>query len=127
MLAELPAESVQCCVTSPPYMGLRDYHHPQQIGLEPTLQEYVDALVAVFEQVRRVLRADGTLWLALLFLAISGVIGAWRGRRQTIAQSRRQMERHEAFRVARAAGQYVDASRCGHDIDGWKLYSEGLY
>lgn len=37
------------------------------------------------------------------------------------------MGRHEAFRVARAAGQYVDASRCGHDIDGWKLYSEGLY
>lgn len=64
-LADLPAESVQMCVTSPPYMGLRDYQHPQQIGLESTLREYVDALVDIFELVRRVLRSDGTLWLNL--------------------------------------------------------------
>ena len=113
-LKELPAESVQCCVTSPPYWGLRDYgtaiwiggdgecdHRHQrggegissqkqntsagsqsinyrkecrkcgarrvdfQLGLEPTPEEYVEKLVAVFREVRRVLRDDGTLWLNL--------------------------------------------------------------
>ncbi|MDO9131704.1 site-specific DNA-methyltransferase [Hydrogenophaga sp.] len=55
--------SVQTCVTSPPYFGLRDYGVDGQIGLEPTPDEFVAALVAVFREVRRVLRDDGTLWL----------------------------------------------------------------
>jgi DNA modification methylase len=50
-------------MTSPPYFGLRDYGHPQQIGLESNVGEYVDALVGVFREVRRVLRDDGTLWI----------------------------------------------------------------
>lgn len=62
-LAELPDRSVHCCVTSPPYWGLRDYGAEGQIGLEPTPQEFVARLVAVFREVRRVLRDDGTLWL----------------------------------------------------------------
>lgn len=61
----LPAGSVDCCVTSPPYFGLRDYGHEDQIGLEPTPDDFVQALVAVFREVRRVLRGDGTLWLNL--------------------------------------------------------------
>ena len=61
----LPDESVQCCVTSPPYWGLRDYKSDGQIGLEKTPEEYVAAMVAVFREVRRVLRKDGTLWLNL--------------------------------------------------------------
>ena len=61
----LPADSVHCCVTSPPYYGLRDYGVAGQIGLEPTPDEYIAALVAVFREVRRVLRKDGTLWLNL--------------------------------------------------------------
>jgi DNA modification methylase len=64
-LREMPDESVHCCVTSPPYYGLRDYGIEGQLGLEETLNEYVAALVTVFEEVRRVLRADGTLWLNL--------------------------------------------------------------
>jgi len=63
VLPRLPAESVQCCVTSPPYWGLRDYEHPHQLGDEQTPAEYVQNLVAVFRQVWRVLREDGTLWL----------------------------------------------------------------
>jgi site-specific DNA-methyltransferase (adenine-specific) len=59
----LEAGSVQTCVTSPPYFGLRDYGHEGQIGLEDTPEEYVDRLVEVFREVRRVLREDGTLWL----------------------------------------------------------------
>lgn len=101
-LADLPADSVQCCITSPPYYGLRDYgtaeivtfqpdcqhdwytpqgplavpgvmlcrfclgeKHDHQIGLEQTPEEYIEKLVQVFRQVRRVLRPDGTLWLNL--------------------------------------------------------------
>jgi site-specific DNA-methyltransferase (adenine-specific) len=64
-LRTLPAESVQTCVTSPPYFGLRDYGHDGQIGLETTPDEFVAALVAVFREVRRVLKDDGTLWLNL--------------------------------------------------------------
>jgi DNA modification methylase len=65
VLPTLAAASVDCCVTSPPYFGLRDYGVAGQIGLEPTPEAYVAALVEVFRQVRRVLRADGTLWLNL--------------------------------------------------------------
>jgi DNA modification methylase len=61
----LPDCSVHCCVTSPPYWGLRDYGHAGQIGLESTPEEYVERMVAVFREVRRVLREDGTLWLNL--------------------------------------------------------------
>ncbi len=63
MLRTLPDESVNCCVTSPPYYGLRDYGAAGQIGLESTPEQYVERLVAVFREVRRVLRDDGTLWL----------------------------------------------------------------
>jgi DNA modification methylase len=65
VLATLPADSVHCVVTSPPYWGLRDYGVAGQIGLEPTYQEFVAEMVAVFRAVRRVLRPDGTLWLNL--------------------------------------------------------------
>lgn len=54
---------VQTCVTSPPYFGLRDYGHPEQIGLEQTPEEYIAAMVEVFRCVRDVLADDGTLWL----------------------------------------------------------------
>ncbi len=62
-LRSLAADSVNCCVTSPPYWGLRDYGVAGQIGLEPTLDEFLAHLVAVFEEVRRVLRPDGTCWV----------------------------------------------------------------
>jgi len=65
VLRTMPAESVQCCVTSPPYWGLRDYGHDGQIGLESTPEAYVERMVEVFREVRRVLREDGTLWLNL--------------------------------------------------------------
>ena len=65
VMAEMEPESVHCVVTSPPYWGLRDYGAPGQLGLEPTPEEYVDNIVAVFREVRRVLRSDGTVWLNL--------------------------------------------------------------
>jgi hypothetical protein len=65
VLRSLPASSVHTVVTSPPYFGLRDYGTEGQIGLEPTPDEFVTALVDVFREVRRVLRDDGTVWLNL--------------------------------------------------------------
>lgn len=64
-LPKIPSESIHCCMTSPPYYGLRDYGQAGQIGLEQTPDAYVARLVEVFREVRRVLRDDGTLWLNL--------------------------------------------------------------
>ena len=65
MLKTIDAESVRTCITSPPYWGLRDYGVEGQLGLEKTPDEYVQNMVQVFREVRRVLADDGTLWLNL--------------------------------------------------------------
>jgi DNA modification methylase len=65
LLDQLPADHFHTCITSPPYYGLRDYGHADQIGQENTLDEYIRNLVTVFDKVRRTLRDDGTLWLNL--------------------------------------------------------------
>ncbi|MCI8538627.1 MAG: site-specific DNA-methyltransferase [Oscillospiraceae bacterium] len=62
-LQKLPTDSVQCVVTSPPYWGLRDYGIEGQIGLEEKLQQYINKLVSVFAEVKRILRNDGVFWL----------------------------------------------------------------
>lgn len=63
ILRTLEAESIHCCVTSPPYLWLRDYGPEGQIGLEATPEAYVERMVEVFREVRRVLRKDGTCWI----------------------------------------------------------------
>jgi DNA modification methylase len=65
VLNELPESSVHMCMTSPPYYGLRDYSHEDQIGLEETLDEYIARLLRVGDALRRVLRDDGSWWLNL--------------------------------------------------------------
>jgi DNA modification methylase len=65
VLRTLPDQSVNCCITSPPYWGLRDYGVDGQLGLEKTPEQYVARMVEVFREVRRVLKDDGTLWLNL--------------------------------------------------------------
>jgi DNA modification methylase len=81
VLASLPAESVQCVVTSPPYFGLRDYGVDGQIGLEPSPAEYVAEMVAVFREVWRVLRKDGCVFLNIG----DSYAGSWgnQGRKET--------------------------------------------
>jgi DNA modification methylase len=64
-LKEIESESIQCVVTSPPYWGLRDYGTDNQLGLEETPEKYVDNMVKVFREIRRVLKDDGTVWLNL--------------------------------------------------------------
>jgi DNA modification methylase len=75
VLKQIPDDTFHCCVTSPPYWGLRDYGHDGQIGLEATPEAYVARMVEVFREVRRVLRDDGTLWLNLGDSYASGTIG----------------------------------------------------
>ena len=83
VLKTLADASVNCCVTSPPYWGLRDYGCPGQIGLEPTPEAYVAAMVAVFREVRRVLTDDGTLWLNL-----GDSYGAGGGKHDALSENR---------------------------------------
>lgn len=63
VLARLPDNSVQCAITSPPYWGLRDYSVEGQIGLEATLPQFINQLISVFREVKRILRPDGVFWL----------------------------------------------------------------
>ena len=74
-LQEIESESIQCVVTSPPYWGLRDYGTDGQLGLEETPEEYVEKMVKVFREVKRVLKTDGTVWLNLGDSYAGGKIG----------------------------------------------------
>jgi DNA modification methylase len=76
-LRKMPGASVHCCVTSPPYWGLRDYGVPGQLGLERTPEEYVVKMVEIFREVRRVLRNDGVLFLNLGDCYYSGDRGGY--------------------------------------------------
>lgn len=90
-------ETFYCCVTSPPYWGMRDYNADAQIGAEDSLDSYIDNLVAVFRQVRRTLRADGTLWLNMGDTFTSGG-------RATRAKDRKNAGRAMTYRPATPAG-----------------------
>lgn len=77
VLRSFPAESVNMCVTSPPYYGLRDYGIEAQIGNEQTPYEYIQNLLLVFNEVKRVLKADGTLWVNIADSYAGSGRGAW--------------------------------------------------
>lgn len=79
-LRTLPDQSVHCCITSPPYYALRDYGAAGQIGLENTLEEYIERLVRIFHEVKRVLRDDGTLWLNIADSYAGSGKGAWKNK-----------------------------------------------
>ncbi|KKL14376.1 hypothetical protein LCGC14_2516260, partial [marine sediment metagenome] len=65
VLKTLPADSINCCISSPPYWALRDYGVEGQLGLEPTFEEYIDKLCTIYDEVKRVLRKDGTCFVNL--------------------------------------------------------------
>jgi site-specific DNA-methyltransferase (adenine-specific)/site-specific DNA-methyltransferase (cytosine-N4-specific) len=90
LLQSLEDERFQCCVTSPPYWGLRHYGAEGEIGREQSVQEYVDRLVAVFSEVRRVLRSDGTLWLNIGDTYTSGGRATFRSSASSNKGHRRQ-------------------------------------
>jgi DNA modification methylase len=138
-LASLEAQGVQTVVTSPPYFGLRDYGHDGQIGLEPTPDEFVAALVGVFREVRRVLRDDGTVWLNLgsSYMGNPGGPQGESGQRasRTFTANARAYAARDARACARTAssmngnGSLASASRSpGTDASGmaWVNYTRLL-
>lgn len=96
VLRRMPERSVHCAVSSPPYWGLRDYGVAGQLGLERTPQEYVENMVDVFREVRRVLRDDGTLWLNLgdCYATGAGKVGDCPGGGEQGARWRGDVDRH---------------------------------
>lgn len=99
VLRTLPDESVHCCVTSPPYWGLRDYGIDGQLGLEETPELYVARMVEVFREVRRVLRRDGTCWLNIGSSYMANPSGSLEG--STLTKGGKQTASSRAGRAAR--------------------------
>lgn len=125
VLRELPERSVNCCVTSPPYWGLRDYGTDGQIGLEETPEVFVSALVEVFREVRRVLSDDGTLWLNLGDSYVSAPRGNAPGDFSTSSLTNPQRQdsvaRPQGTTSARAGRQNAEEQRSvSWRIDGLK-------
>ena len=106
----LPSESVHCIVTSPPYWGLRDYGCEGQIGLEESPQAFVDEMVSLFREARRVLRSDGTLWLNLGdSYAGSGRGGKSAPETSTLQGSGTSQEKSKGLQPRSVRGSRVDA------------------
>lgn len=139
ILKTLPAASVHCCVTSPPYWGLRDYGHPGQLGQESTPEQYVASMRAVLSEVRRVLRDDGTLWLNLgdSYYGSWGNYAADRSAHAK-AKNRRRKDRSGVFRPPMAGGNIhglKDKDLVGIpwrvalalQADGWYLRSDIIW
>lgn len=141
VLPTLESGSVQCCVTSPNYWGLRDFGHPNQMGLEATIDEYVEGLVDVFREVRRVLADDGTLWLNLgdTWVTTPNSGAGWgsstltrpngRARKVQIAQEA-SMSNHRRFPASLQRKQLLGVPwRVAFALqdDGWILRSEVIW
>jgi len=110
-LRNLPSESVQCCVTSPPYWGLRDYGIDGQMGLENTPEKYVGGMVDLFREVKRVLRDDGTLWLNLG----SSYAGSRQGGNPVDSAYQNQKTNRGSFSYEKRPNQsHYDALACGN-------------
>ena len=132
-LQDMAPGSVHCCVTSPPYFGLRDYGVAGQMGLEPTPQAYVDGMVAVFREVRRVLRDDGTLWLNLGDSYAGSGKGAWGSDEAREANRHRVKETYVPTRAESPLAGNVPAGLKPKDLIGipWRvalaLQADGWY
>jgi hypothetical protein len=100
-LRTLADNSVQCCVTSPPYWGLRDYGVDGQLGLEATPQAFCEAMVEVFEEVHRVLRPDGTCWVNIgdSYNAYNGNAGPGSKLSKTQSDNRPKLESGHGLRT----------------------------
>ena len=119
-------ESVQCCVTSPPYFGLRDYGHAGQIGLETSPAEYVRKMVDVFREVRRVLKPDGTLWLNLGDSYSSGGNGVGTGKQLTNVGSHLPPKRTEGYKQKQLLGIPWRVAFALQE-DGWYLRQDIIW
>lgn len=136
VLRGLPKGGVQCCVTSPPYWGLRDYGVKRQIGLEKTPEEFIDTMIEVFSVVREVLADDGTLWLNLgdSYATGSGGSNAPRQRDLPKAPAGWAARNHPTLQRT-AVGTIKPKDLCGMpwrvafalQADGWYLRSDIIW
>lgn len=137
-LRRLPDNSVHCAVTSPPWWGLRSYDHPDQIGLEASIESYIDNIRAAFYQVARVLRPDGTLWLNMGDTYAGGRRGGTEGGSSTLSGSRHCQK--ESRKAQQVIGQVMPLWLKRKDLvllparvamalqgDGWYLRSEVIH
>lgn len=130
VLATLPADSVHCVVTSPPYWQLRDYGVEGQLGLEATPEEFVEKLVAIMREVRRVLRPDGIMWLNLGDSYAGGGCGARDPERWPKQSRNDHMPVHAKKRCGLAEKQLVGVPwrvALALQADGWWLRSEVIW
>jgi DNA modification methylase len=133
LLPRLPTASVHCVVTSPPYWGLRDYGVTGQLGLEPTPEAYVEAMVGIFREVRRVLRDDATLWLNMGDSYAGSSQTGGEGRETITGGTRNQQASMHAFR--RGLGGYKPKDLVGIpwrlafalQADGWYLRADIIW
>lgn len=128
VLRNVRQKSVHSCVTSPPFYGLRDYGVAGQIGLEPTMEEYISKLVAVFREVRRVLKDDGTLWLNLGDSYGTGTKAVRQPGRRGIGD--RTQKAQDIARVGGAAKQLLGIPwrvAFALQADGWILRSDIIW
>lgn len=130
VLPTLAAERFQCCVTSPPYWGLRDYGHPDQLGLEATPEEYVVRMVEVFREVRRTLRPDGVLWLnvgdSYAGSGRGGYVGGESGLVGTVAGQHNSRAAKAAQKARPRAGFHASAVDAGAAGRRWTPAPDGL-
>lgn len=143
VLRDLPDVSVDSCVTSPPYFGLRDYGEPGQYGLEKTPAEYVETMRTLFAEVRRVLTDDGTLWLNLGDSYVSKPPGNVRGVSDSTGLNGARTSDSYRDRLTAGHGSKADTTRFGLpeknligipwrvalalQDDGWLLRSEVIW
>jgi DNA modification methylase len=128
LLRAMPDESVHCCVTSPPYWGMRDYGIDGQLGLEATPVAYVERMVEVFREVRRVLRRDGTLWLNLgdCYATGAGAVGDHPGGGEQGARWRGDVDRHRDDRRRAPNSEKQTAAAMGPQTQPNRMPISGL-
>lgn len=127
MLRTLPDQSVQCCVTSPPYWGLRNYSVAGQIGLEPTVEEHLLTLVQVFREVRRVLRDDGTVWVNYGDTYLCNQGAGFNGNKRLPEQARRVSVRRPAWAKPKDLLGLPWRLAFALQSDGWYLRSDIIW
>lgn len=133
-LHQLPDESIHCCVTSPPYWGLRDYGIEKAYGLEPTFQEWMDRQVEVFREVFRILRKDGTLWVNMgdgythNGAAYGNEKSTLKGRRpgEEVGKARRFVKKVPGLRLQELIGMPWRLAFALQDI-GWRLRMDNIW
>jgi site-specific DNA-methyltransferase (adenine-specific) len=131
-LKKLPDESVNCCVTSPPYWALRDYGVEGQLGLEPTFQEYINKLCDIFDEVKRVLRKDGTCWINLGDTYNShscgkGNVGGIEGRRKNKNDNRANTRKNFGIIADKCLCQIPSRFSIEMTNRGWVLRNELIW